>query len=102
MLDESISAYIVLRTPFQDDASLRSYLDRLSISLEVQAYGLTPRPSTGQDGSKESSPSRNEDTLWSGMIEKTKDPVIIVQGEDEDDPARYLQAIWKTTIPLSG
>ena len=102
MLDESIYAYIVLRTLQQPEDELKFYAARTAIDLVVQAYGLRPRPSDGQDVSRDTSPARNEDVLWSGSIDTSKEPVIIAQPPTGRHPSRYMLAIWKTNIPLSG
>lgn len=102
VLDESITAYILLRTPNHDEARLNTYYSRLAVSLEVQAYGFPSRPSGDQDTSNESSPSRNEDTLWSGSIDTSQHPMIIPQGKEERHSAEHVIAIWKFSLPLSG
>lgn len=100
VLDESLPVYIALRTPYKDEAHLKSCLTRLAISLEVLAYGFQPRPSGGSEGSKESSPSRNEDTLWSGNIETSEEPIMIVKDEGEQNSETHVVAIWRKLIPL--
>ena len=100
VIDESLPVFIALRTPYKDEAHLQSYLNRLAINLEAQAYGFQPRASDDQDGSKETSPSRNEDTLWSGNIDTSKDPMKIVQEKNEHESGRCIFAIWRTIIPL--
>ncbi|KAL2043549.1 hypothetical protein N7G274_003856 [Stereocaulon virgatum] len=98
--DESLPVYIALRTPYKNEAHLKSCLTRLAIILEVLAYGFQPRPSGGKEGSKESSPSRNEDTLWSGNIDTSEEPITIVQDEGEQNSETYVVAIWRKLIPL--
>ena len=98
--DENLPVYIALCTPYKDEAHLKSFIARHAISLEVLAYGFQQRPPEGPDGSKESSPSRNEDVLWSGVIDDSGDPITIVQEENESVSGRHVLAIWKSTIPL--
>lgn len=100
VLDESLPVYIALRPPYKDEARLKSYLTRLNISLEVLAYGFQPRPSGGQDGSKESSPSRNEDTLWAGNVDSLEDPIIIIQEDGDQTSGHHILVIWRKIIPL--
>lgn len=102
VLDELITAYIVLRTPYQDEGHLRSFFARLVVSLEVHAYGSVPRVSGDQDASKDSSPSRNEDILWSGSIDMSQNPVTIIHGERQYQSPENVLAIWKTMLPLCG
>lgn len=99
LLDEHIDAYVVLRTVPRAEAQLRDLFVRLHVDVEIQAYGFQSRPSSRQNTSNESSPSRSEDSLWSGTIDTSELPVIITQGEEKKHGD--LLAVWKTTIPLS-
>ena len=96
MLDETICAYIILRTPNQPEDELISYVTRLAIQLEIQAYGFQP-----QDVSRDTSPARNEDVLWSGTVETSKKPSIITGTETDEFSSQHMLAIWKTSIALS-
>ena len=98
--DENLPVYITLHTPYKDEAHLKSFIARHTVSLEVLAYGFQQRPPEGPDGSKESSPSRNEDVLWSGVIDSPEEPIIIVREEKESASGRHVLVIWKSTIPL--
>lgn len=102
VLDESITAYILLQTPNYDEACLKAYYSRLSVSLEVQAYGFPSRPSSDQNTPNERSPSGNENTLWSGSIDTSHHPTMIPQGKEERHLAEHVIAIWKISLPLSG
>lgn len=101
VIDELLRIYIVLRTPYQDEAILKSYLTRLAVSLEIQARGTSLRSPGGHDTPRETSPSRTEDTLWSGNVDTSEDPFIIVQEEEEHDSTRTILAIWTTRALLS-
>ena len=100
VIDENLPVYIALCTPYKDEAHLKSFIARQAISLEVLAYGFQQRPPEGPDGSKESSPSRNEDVSWSGVIDAPEEPITIVQEEDERVSGRHVLVIWRSTIPL--
>lgn len=101
VIDESLQIYIILRTPYQDEATLNSYLTRLAVNLDIQAKGSPLRSPGGHDTPRETSPSRTEDTLWSGNIDTSEDPFIIVQEEGENDTTRTILAIWTTRALLS-
>ena len=106
VIDESLQIYIILRTPYQDEASLKSFLTRLSVNLDIQARGSPLRSPGGHDTPRETtpretSPSRTEDTLWSGDIDTSEDPFIIVREEGELDTTRTILAIWTTRALLS-
>ena len=98
--DESLPIYIALRTPYKDEAHLKSLIARQAISLEVLAYGFQQRPPERAGGSKESSPSRSEDVLWSGVVDDPGEPIKVVQEENESVSGRHVLVIWKGTIPL--
>ena len=101
VLDESVPIYVILRTQCHPGAELESYTARLGINLEVQAHGQQPKSTSGQDVSREDSPARNEDTLWSGSIDTSENPKIIDLPKGDRESLQQTLAIWKTTIPLS-
>ena len=101
VIDESLRIYIILRTPYQDEATLKSYLTRLVVSLDIQARGSPLRSPGGHEKPRETSPSRTEDTLWSGNIDTSEDPFIVVQEEEEHESTRTILAIWTTRALLS-
>ena len=100
MIDESLRIYIILRTPYQDEATLKSYLTRLAVNLDIQARGSPLRSPGGHDTPRET-PSRTEDTLWTGNIDTSEDPFIVVQEEEEHDSTRTILAIWTVKALLS-
>ena len=101
VIDESLQIYIILRTPYQDEATLKSYLTRLAVNLDIQAKGSPLRSPGGHDTSRETSPSRTEDTLWSGSIDTSEDPFTVVHEEEEHDSTRTILVIWTTRALLS-
>ena len=101
MIDESLRIYIILRTPYQEEATLKAYLTRLVVNLDIQAKGSPLRSPGGHDTSRETSPSRTEDSLWSGNVDTSEDPFIVVHEEEENDSARTILAIWTTKALLS-
>ena len=101
VIDELLRIYIILRTPYQDETTLKSYLNRLAVNLDIQARGSPLRSPGGHDTPRETSPSRTEDTLWSGNIDTSEDPFIVVQEEEEHESTRTILAIWTTRALLS-
>ena len=101
VVDESLRIYIILRTPYQDEATLKSYLTRLAVNLDIQARGSPLRSPGGHDTPRETSPSRTEDTLWSGNVDTSEDPFIVVQEDEEHGSAHTILAIWTTRALLS-
>lgn len=90
--------YAVLRTPYQDETQLRSYLTRLSINLEARAYGNSQPKATGAE---ERSPVRNEDIVWSGNVDTEKEPFVTIQEESTGSKQQVVLATWSVTVKLS-
>lgn len=102
VIDELLAIYLVLQTPYQDEAQLKSYFSRLAIHIEARAYGFTPKGSGEREASPGNSPSRNEDVIWTGMIDAAEEPFVIVQEGKGEEDERSLIAVWKTEAMLSG
>jgi hypothetical protein len=74
---------------------LRSYLGRLVIVLEAQVVNSTPESYDG--------PSHHE-IIFSGSASESEDPLIIVQGPDENSRSRsegHILVVWKVPVFLS-
>ncbi|KAH7162803.1 TRAPP trafficking subunit Trs65-domain-containing protein [Dactylonectria estremocensis] len=115
--DETVDVLLVLKTPWTDERTLRSYLGRLVISLEAQiANSNTP----GRDSLAAS------DTIFSGNVADVEDPFIVVdedegtgdEADDDDDddedvdddetdngkpksPGPSIYAAWKLPVYLA-
>jgi hypothetical protein len=78
-----------LQTPYFDERTLRSYLGRLVINLEAQVVNSQPESHDGPPG---------QEIIYSGSVEDSEDPLIIVQGSDDIDQnsteGRIL-VVWK-------
>ena len=95
MLDETISVYIVLQTPYFDERALRSYLGRLVINLEAQVIN------TRQDN-HDSPPG--QEIIYNGSVQDRDDPLIVVQGPDESDENPdngHILVVWKMSVFLA-
>ena len=101
LADESVSIYVVIRTPYHDESQLRSSLDRLEISVEAQAFGYVPTDSTGQNAPREPSPSQSKDIIWSDIVDTSQEPVIVVQQEDDQVSERHVFVVWRVQAFLS-
>lgn len=92
--------YFVLRTPHVDGQILRSYLKRLSISLEVQIVN--------NHLSERDSPPPSE-VIYSGAVEAIEDAEVVVLGgaeqveehEGHDGVQRLAYAVWKLPVFLA-
>jgi hypothetical protein len=89
-----------LRTPWADEKALRSYLSRLVISLEAQIVN-----SHAPDRDSPAPPA--SDIIFTGAIEDTDDPFIIVDDAEESDAGsgsqgqQHIYAVWKMSVFLS-
>ncbi|KAF5630825.1 TRAPP trafficking subunit trs65 domain protein [Fusarium sp. NRRL 52700] len=103
--DETVNALLLLRSPWKDEASLRTHLNRLVISVEAQ---IVNSKTLGKENS-------TADTIFSGTVPDIDDPFIIVDGggeeeensddsEESGDDANLNQsvfAVWKLPVFLS-
>ncbi|KAA8566935.1 hypothetical protein EYC84_010031 [Monilinia fructicola] len=91
--DETINIYAVLQTPYFDERSLRSYLNRLIINVEAQVINANAEH---QDS------SAGRELIYKGSVQDTDEPLIVVQGSDEaanDDG--HILLIWKLSAFLA-
>lgn len=84
---------MVLQTPYFDERSLRLYLNRLLISLEVQAINAPPPDNPDA--------KTGHEVIFNGPVPESEDPLIIVQGSDEDDKDGHILIVWKIPVLLS-
>ncbi|KAI1047887.1 hypothetical protein LB505_012502 [Fusarium chuoi] len=105
--DETVNVLLLLRSPWKDEASLRTHLNRLVISVEAQ---IVNSKTHGKE-------NPTADTIFSGTVPDIDDPFIIVDGGDEeeeeedsensedsgDDGAldQSVFAVWKLPVFLS-
>ncbi|KAF9696221.1 hypothetical protein EKO04_005920 [Ascochyta lentis] len=88
LADELLPVYVVFRTPLLEDATLKSYLDRLAVSLDVFAFGTAPGP----DQEAKALP---KELIYSETIKDSNEPTIVLhetrpQGRFHK-PAIYFQ-----------
>ena len=101
-LDELLPIYVVLSVEQQDNQNnLKTFFDRLSISLEVRASGSAPRSSENQNDSRESSPGRQEDMIWTGRLIVAEEPAIISSNVDGQGANHRQIAVWEIKALLS-
>ncbi|KAF5027653.1 hypothetical protein F66182_214 [Fusarium sp. NRRL 66182] len=102
--DETVTVLLLLKTPWKDEASLRTHLNRLVISVEAQIVNGKPR------GRETTTP----ETIFSGTILDADDPFIIVDAEEEESEEKEegeesgdeiqnqkVYAAWKLPVLLS-
>ncbi|KAI9840348.1 MAG: hypothetical protein M1838_004117 [Thelocarpon superellum] len=103
--DERLVVYVILRTPYQEEHLLTSYLSRLVIALDAHAVNLhpPPPPPNGRDDSPTAPTKPARDLIFSGTVNELEDPLIIVHGgapdSEEEDPG-HVFAVWKLNVFL--
>ncbi|CVK89448.1 uncharacterized protein FMAN_04308 [Fusarium mangiferae] len=73
--DETVNVLLLLRSPWKDEASLRTHLNRLVISVEAQ---IVNSKTHGKE-------NPTADTIFSGTVPDIDDPFIIVDGGNEEE-----------------
>ena len=97
--DEKLSTYVVLRTPYQDEAQLKGYISRLQIVLEAHAISLLPHTGEPHQGQANNQP---RDVIWSGKVNVSEDPIIVVEeSEDDGGEGQAVLVIWRLIAFLS-
>ncbi|KAF5629551.1 hypothetical protein F25303_10211 [Fusarium sp. NRRL 25303] len=105
--DETLNVLLLLRCPWKDEASLRTHLNRLVISVEAQ---IVNSKTHGKE-------NPTADTIFSGTVPDIDDPFIIVDGGDEEEEEEDSEdseesgddgnlnqsvfAVWKLPVFLS-
>ncbi|KAI9839976.1 MAG: hypothetical protein M1819_000168 [Sarea resinae] len=95
--DELADVYVVLRTPYLDEATLKSYLSRLSISLEAHVAHLHPPESRSSQHAQQ--PDHTE-LIFSAAVSEGDDPLIVVH-ESGSNGDRHIFVAWKLQVYLS-
>ena len=89
-LDEKLPIYVVFRTPLLEDEALKSYLDRLAVSLDVFAFGTAPGP----DQETKVLP---KELIYSETIKDTNEPTIVLH---ENDDGKHAYVFWKVEAAI--
>jgi hypothetical protein len=99
--DERVIVYIVLRILNGSEQSLKQYLPRLQIKLDVWAISEAERKGSGGSKGEGSEPER--DLVFSNTLEDVDDPLIVLNAEDEEDVKGepVVLAIWQTEATLN-
>ena len=90
-VDELVPVYVVFRTPLIEDVTLKSYLARLAITLEVFAFSTAPQPEPEGKG-----PPPKE-LIFSDVIKDSNKP-IIVRYEEEEEAGTHIYVAWKVEV----
>ncbi|KAF2632252.1 hypothetical protein BU25DRAFT_475577 [Macroventuria anomochaeta] len=91
LFDELLPVYVVFRTPLLENEVLKSYLDRLAVSLDVFAFGTTPGP----DQEAKALP---KELICSETIKDTNEPTIVLH---ESGDAKHAYVFWKVEVAIA-
>lgn len=81
---------VVFRTPYLEDETLKSFLDRLAVNLDVYALGTAPGP----DQEAKALP---KELIYSETIKDTNEPTIVLH---QSDDTKHAYVIWKLQVPI--
>ena len=81
---------VVFRTPYLEDETLKSYLDRLAVNLNVYALGTA----LGPDQEAKALP---KELIYSETIKDTNEPTIVLH---QSDDTKHAYVIWKVQVPI--
>ncbi|KAF2094826.1 hypothetical protein NA57DRAFT_46113 [Rhizodiscina lignyota] len=99
LLDESLSALLVLKTPYVEEEAIQAYLSRLSIALELYATGIGPAPKPNDPR-----PAPVKELLSELTVDRTNEPVVVAskaRTQDGNDGEPVLFVIWNVELPLN-
>ena len=89
-VDELLSVYVVFRTPLLEDETLKSYLDRLAVNLDVFAFGTAPGPDQGAK-------ALPKELIYSETIKDTNEPTIVLH---ESGNTKHAYVFWKIEVAI--
>ena len=96
-----VAVYVVLRTPYLEEDTLKTYLSRLTIT--VDGHAINRQQQLFLDG-QPAHPGQLKELVYSGRIQDFEDPLIIVHGPGEgsnDSEKGHMIAVWKLDVFLS-
>jgi len=97
--DELVPVYVVLRTPFIDENTLKSYLSRLAIHLETYATGIVLPPNARSDD-----PGVGyQELVHSETVTDSEEPFVVASDSQSDDDTaaqHYVHVVWKVLVTI--
>lgn len=88
-IDEILPLYVVFRTPFIEEDTLKAYLARLAISLEAFVFGTAPPPEPG------AKPPPPKEVVFSETIKDSNEPLIV---RHKHDGGSHVYVFWKVEV----
>ncbi|KAI9734869.1 MAG: hypothetical protein M1834_001949 [Cirrosporium novae-zelandiae] len=106
--DEHLLVYVVLRLPYVEEDVLKSFLNRVTLTVEVQIVQVQPaqppRPVLDRDGRPKDPLPRLKEVIFHTDINGSEEPIVIVRGNDDDEDEKHthlIYALWKVDTLLS-
>ena len=94
-----MTVYVVLRIANSSEQSLKEYLPRIGLKLDVWAVGNTE--GDDRSGLKSETSGLERDLVFSNEVKKVDDPLIVLNREDEEENEPVVLAIWETEAILN-
>jgi hypothetical protein len=91
-----VQVYVVFRTPSVDEVTLKAYLSRLAITLDVFAFSTAPPPEPEAKQPREPPPPKEQ--IFSQTVKDTNEALILRPDENE---ASQVFVIWKLNVFIS-
>ncbi|KAH7095717.1 TRAPP trafficking subunit Trs65-domain-containing protein [Paraphoma chrysanthemicola] len=92
LLDELLSVLVVFRTRLLEDDTLKSYLARLVVNLEVFAFSTAPPP----EAEPKAGPTK--ELIHSCSIQETDAPIVVRHGKGDN---AYSFVIWTVEAKIA-
>ncbi|KAF2813278.1 uncharacterized protein BDZ99DRAFT_438316 [Mytilinidion resinicola] len=92
LFDELLPVIVVLRTPQIEESTLKSYLSRLAINLELYAVNTAPNPEA------ETYTPPTKELLYSETIKDSYDPIVCIH---ESEANTHVYVVWKVEVFIS-
>ncbi|KAF2496180.1 hypothetical protein BU16DRAFT_561014 [Lophium mytilinum] len=92
LFDELLPVMVVLRTPQIEESTLKSYLSRLAINLELYAVNTAPNPEA------ETFTPPTKELLYSETIKDSFDPIVCIH---ESEANTHIYVVWKVEVFIS-
>ncbi|KAF2667455.1 hypothetical protein BT63DRAFT_292685 [Microthyrium microscopicum] len=101
LLDELLTAYVLLRIPALDEDELKQFISRLAITVETRATGqIIDKPG---DARNPAVVREATEALSAEAVNISEEPLMCateIQPEDDAEPQQYLFLFWKVIIPI--
>ncbi|KAF2842413.1 hypothetical protein M501DRAFT_928027 [Patellaria atrata CBS 101060] len=102
--DEIVPVYAVLKAPYAEENQFKSYLSRLSITLETYVIGTPPSPQQDPKDSQQPPVTASKEQLHSQIIKDENEPFIVVQGEPSSgssEDEQFIYVFWRVDVLIS-